>query len=280
MRLLFLSGLVALQVCAVAEEEPAVAPPAFVTNCQACHFVDRALVGPSLVEIAEIYPEKERGKFVQWCIDPGKKRDQMPQMPSMAHVSQVELNEIFDYVQSVTIGVKRVKVPSTDPYASSPSAGKRPRVQRTFVPEAGPASMVITLPTEDKLNVVWDTDECRLRYISSGKFDNWPYLRSNGNALANVGTILYRESVPLFAGSSVQFLGYALSDGGYPTLEYSVNGTRVSETIIVNGESVQRLIKSSSPLPLVNAPMDQGAHLKVEMTVSDKRLLLTHTKLK
>ncbi len=186
----------------LADEIP---PLAFTTNCQACHLVDQSLVGPSLVEIAELYPEDNLSDFVKWCIEPGKKRDQMPVMPSMVHVPESELVDIFHYIKTVTVGVQKVKRPQTDPYATQAESIRRPRVERTFVPHSGPASMIVALPTDRKHNLIWDTDQCRLRYISEGETSRWPYLRSNGNALAEIGEVCFVEEEPVFESDRVQF---------------------------------------------------------------------------
>lgn len=259
-----------------ADDAEFVAPVAFTNNCQVCHTLDRAVVGPSLVEISEIYPEKNRSDFISWCIEPGKKRYQMPQMPSMAHISEGELNNIFEYIKRVTVGVKRVKVPASDPYEGQP----RPRIERTFVPNSGPASMIVALATEEKLNLIWDTDQCRLRYISEGETNNWPYLRSNGNSLAEVGTICYVEKNPVFTSSQTQYVGYELSVSGYPTFYYKVDDALVSEEITVDRESLVRTISASNGLPDFVFPKDEGGTLKIETRILDDALVITHSYLR
>ncbi|GAB5561749.1 MAG: hypothetical protein SynsKO_33960 [Synoicihabitans sp.] len=253
-----------------------VAPEAFTLNCNACHLLDQALVGPSLVEIAELYPPANLDAFIQWCIEPQKKRDQMVEMPSMVHVPKADLVEIYHYIRLATVGVTRVKRPVNDPFATSPAKTRRPRVQRTFLPETGPASMVVALPTSQKFNLIWDTDQCRLRYISSGEPDSWQYWRSNGNALAEIGEVCYRESDPLFAAAEVRFMGYHISAEGMPAFVYRVGENTVTEKITTRGDQVVRTFTGSPRLPEYELPRDQGDQLKISAKFSENTLTLIH----
>jgi len=235
-----------LALPAVAEDKE---PAAFEANCKACHALSDSPVGPSLIEIAKLYPRKRAKEFIQWCINPGKKRAEMPQMPAMAHVSEAELKEIHEYVLSVTKGKTLRMKPKKDLFKDSPSAVQRPRVTRTFVPKSGPASMVIALPTVEKHNLIWDTDLCRLRYVSLGEIDNFPYLRSNGNSLADVGEICYTEEA-LFAGDAErEFKGYAMTKEGFPILHYSIGKTTIKEAVMVKKNVIIRTITASPALP-------------------------------
>ena len=256
----------------------AIAEPAvFATNCKACHMLDQTLVGPSLVELSELYPRADIDKFVEWTRNPGRKRDQMPQMPSMAHVPEEQVIEIYNYIKKATIGVDKVKRSKTDPFATAPAKTKRPRIERTFVPEASPASLILALPTEEKHNVIWDTDQCRLRYISVGEPDNYPYLRSNGNSLAKVGDIIYTETKPIFTTGKPQFKGYQLSKEGYPSFIYQIGNSQLTETISVKNDSVVRQIKATPSLPSYKLPSDQSKDLNVESTASKNTITLTYT---
>lgn len=247
------------------ESTPELVPPvAFTTNCQACHLLDQMLVGPSLVELSELYPPSNLDDFIQWCIAPGHKRDNLPQMPSMVHVPKEELQAIHAYIRQVSVGVTKVKVPQTDPYANRPNSVRRPRVERTFVPESGPASVIVALPTYSKLNVIWDTDQCRLRYISEGEIDRWPYLRSNGNALADVGKIGYVEEAPIFLDESRQYEGYQISPQGYPTFMYRVGAIQVSEKIFYEAGSIVRAIRTTPSLPAYRLPESGSENWAVE----------------
>ena len=275
------SIVLAAQLCLLttssANEGDVPAPPAFTANCAACHLLDQTVVGPSLVEIANTYPKKKRADFVQWCIDPGKKREDMAQMPSMAHIPEEELIEVYDYIHKVTAGVVTIRKSKGDPYANSPLTTRRPRIQRTFIPHTGPASMFLALPTKDKLNVIWDTDKCRLRYISQGKADHWPYVKGNGAAEAKMGKVIYTESKSIFDSEEVQYLGYHVSKEGYPTFIYTVDNVEIAETITVESESIKRVIKSSSKMPEHTLPVKDGAELKTKAEASGGVITITHT---
>lgn len=78
------------------ESRPAPAAPdaaQLFMNCAACHAPAMRLVGPSLAEIAQIYADNPAG-IVTWAMAPGKKRADMPQMPSFAHLGEPSLMEI------------------------------------------------------------------------------------------------------------------------------------------------------------------------------------------
>jgi len=128
------------------------APEAFTTNCQACHLLDQEQVGPSLVAIAKLYPRKKRKDFIKWCVDPGKKRPEMAQMPSMAHIPADQLSAIHTYILSTTKNKSNRVKSKEDLYGQSPTAVARPRVTRTFLPETGPASILFALATTEKHN--------------------------------------------------------------------------------------------------------------------------------
>ena len=255
-----------------------VEPVAFTTNCKACHLLDQVMVGPSLVELAELYPRKDQDKFIQWCLNPGHKRAQMPQMPSMAHIPKEQLNEIYDYLKVVTVGVSIVKPSRVDPYATTSAKTKRPRIVRTFVPESGPASLILALPTSEKHNVIWDTDQCRLRYISVGEPDNYPYLKGNGNALAVVGDIVYRELNSIFSSKNqIQYKGYHVDQKGYPSFVYQVDGMEVTEMIGVVDESIVRRFVATSSLPAYHVPEILNKKINLKSSRSEEELTLVYT---
>ena len=140
------------------------------------------------------------------------------------------------------------------------------------VPDSGPASVVVALPSESKFNLIWDTDQCRLRYISQGEVDRWPYLRSNGNALADVGEICYVEEASLFLEKSRQFEGYHLSPEGYPTFVYRVGETQVTEKISMEGAVIVRAISATPSLPAHHRPESSGATLAVDAEATGRAL--------
>ena len=251
-------------------------PEAFSVNCQACHVLDEQQVGPSLIEIAGLYPKSKQAEFIKWCVDPGKKRPQMAQMPSMAHIPEAELSEIHTYLLSVTKNKSNKVLSTTDSYKNSPTATARPRVVRTFLPETGPASILFALATEGKHNVVWDTDQCRLRYISEGKVDNFPYLSRNGNDLAKVGKITYTEE-PLFTGDiKVQFKGYEINKNGDPTLHYTAGEAKITESLSVQNGVIVRTLTANTNMPATNK-LEGNDQLDVATKVSGKTLKITYT---
>jgi cytochrome c551/c552 len=236
-----LRGLLATAIVSTAQgiEEP----QPFTINCKACHLIDQALVGPSLVELAKIYKGKP-DEFLKWTRAPAKKRPKMIQMPSMAHVSDQDINTIYTYIVAATKGVTEKKSKNGDPFANHPHTTRRPRVQRTFLPNTGPASLYVALPGVAKLNLVWDTTLCRLRYITEGEHDDWPYLRSNGNAFATVGKTLYTEENSAFSLKSgiapPSFRGYRINKDGLPTFLYKIGSIDIAETITGSDKTITR----------------------------------------
>lgn len=201
--------------------------------CAACHQVDKKGVGPSFVEIASIYKDNPAG-IVLWSSNPGKKRPETIQMPSMAFLGDKKLNQIAQYIIQEAKGKKEVEgeVANTIPTIIEPA---RPKVQRVFMPDASPASIAVALP--GKLSYCWDATTCRLRYVWKGQFiDPWPVWRGNGNGLATIkGQIIYStgDPGPTFRGgkSSPKFLGYRLING-IPEFKYRVGADVISELII------------------------------------------------
>jgi len=252
------------------------APAAFTANCLVCHAPDTEVVGPSLIEIAKLYPEKKSKDFIAWCIKPGRKRPDMPVMPAQAHIPKEQLKEIHAYIVATSSGKSARVKHKEDLFKNSPSASKRPRITRTFLPNTGPASMVIALPTSSKHNFIWDTDQCELRYISTGKIDNFPYLKSNGNSLAKEGkTIL--TSPPLFNSSSKkQFKGYSIDTDGFPTLSYTVDGISYTESYTVINDMVNRTISSSASLP-EHTKITGNNKLEISIKTSNNKLIITYT---
>lgn len=210
----------------------------FTQNCSACHVLDQALVGPSLVEIHTLYGENPDG-FVEWCNAPGKKRPEAIDMPSMAHLGEENLLAIRQYILSISDGVAEKKVTGLDAFANQ-TAG--PKVQRIFMPDAGPAAIAVALDATTSL--CWDAGVCRLRYAWTGGFiDGYPYWKGNGSRLATVvGEIRYVESVSPFGGETpVRFHGYDLVER-LPVFRYSAGGLEVGESFkaLPEGKGIQR----------------------------------------
>jgi hypothetical protein len=131
---------------------------------------------------------------------------------------------------------KDTNIPPQAAQAAIPGNGRRPYVQRTFLPNTGPASIAVALPGEQ--NYCWDAGACRLRYAWHGAFidvsANW---HGNGMPLATVPVPRWwsaaEDSFPLQMGASsapVKFLGYKLEDG-LPEFHYRVGETEVFEKI-------------------------------------------------
>jgi len=123
--------------------------------------------------------------------------------------------------------------------ALATGGGKRPFVQRIFMPEAGPAAIAVAL--RGGQNFCWDAGECRLRYAWQGAFvdgnDHW---LSNGLKRAVVsatpwwrasrGGFPWRLGGAVEAAPAVKFLGYA-TDADGPEFHYTINGVEIFEKI-------------------------------------------------
>ncbi len=256
----------------VIAQDKVVAPTAFVANCQACHLLNQAVVGPSLVEISEIYPKVKQAEFIQWCVDPGKKRDEMPQMPSMAHIAKEELAQIHQYILDVSVGVEKIKISGKDIYADAPLHTVRPRIDRLFVADSSPISLILALDTEKNHNIIWDADQCRLRYISAGKVS----ISSTRMGLANVGKINYLETALFKGNHKPQFKGYSLDENGMATFLYSLNSVQITETIELKGQEIVRTIKTDSTLPDYQLVSQKSSAIKVKSSSSQQTLTLTY----
>ncbi len=212
----------------------------FKTNCMVCHQLENKvepIVGPSLVEISHIYKDNLKG-YLKWCIEPGKKRKDVIQMPSMAHVGEKDLEAIYHWIMATTKGKKYTPPKETnfDPYMLTGDATKRPRIQRIFLPDTSPASIAVTIDGNHSL--CWDTVSCRLRYIWIGGFiDGFPYWKSNGSSVAKLtGKVYYRSLPKLNSGFVSQndeepkFNGYNIIDS-LPVFSYSIGSIEVTEAI-------------------------------------------------
>ena len=69
---------------------------------------------------------------------------------------------------------------------ATPGGGRRPFVQRIFMPNSGPASIAVALPGD--LNYCWDASQCRLRYVVARRHLSTPARIGvgNGRELASV----------------------------------------------------------------------------------------------
>jgi hypothetical protein len=131
-------------------------------------------------------------------------------------------------------------VPPTSLHAAIAGAGRRPFVQRIFMPDCGPAAIAVALMGNQ--NYCWDAGECRLRYAWQGSFiDAGEHWSGKGGQLATVSAQPWwraeqtelalhvdakRKDTP-----AVKFLGYALNPQG-PEFHYRVGATEVFEQIV------------------------------------------------
>lgn len=241
----------------------------FTTNCSACHMLDQMVVGPSLVEIRGIYDGKS-DEFVKWCVAPGKKRQNVIEMPSMVHVGEEGLRAIYAHVMKVSEGVKAQEQKKGDPFAASPVQNARPQIQRIFMPDAGPAAIAVALDYGTSL--CWDAGSSRLRYAWTGGFiDGYPYWQGNGSRVAKIhGTVAYVEEKSPFPGEvEPKFLGYSVK-GGLPIFKYMIGATTVEEgySPVSEGKGFVRSFKLS-PAPTAPLVLEFPSDTDTEI-ISDK----------
>lgn len=274
--LTIISCLISQPLLLQAQNKTVEPPEIFTINCSACHHLKQVTVGPSLVEIAKLY-KKDEAAFMKWCVSPGKKRANMAQMPSMAHISESDLKLIRLYILKATGGVKQIEVVKTDAYAKTATMTARPRIIRTFIPDSGPSSIYIALPTEGKHNVAWDADLCRLRYITTGEPNAWEYYKENGNALATMGETCYTEKNFIFTGETKpKFKGYRVKDS-LPTFIYTLGEIKITEQIRMEKGAIQRVITGSPTLPKHLAPNHQSEQMQTSSSLDQQTLTITHT---
>lgn len=224
----FFCSTVLFVATAVDASEPIVGERLFNQNCKACHALDRASAGPSLVEIRTLYPEHNSDAFVAWSIEPGKKRAEMIQMPSMAHVGKESLQKVHEYILLISEHVKERKAKPKFSYKAPPL--DYPFVKRQHQINLGPSAVVIGL--NNVLTLAWDTAAARLGYVYPSGLYLGP-LREPGNK--NLARILYQETAHAFwsfeRGEKPQFKGYRLVDG-LPEFYYLVGSVEITEQIL------------------------------------------------
>ncbi len=126
----------------------------------------------------------------------------------------------------------------SNPLSHHPDRG---RVIRQFLPDTGPDSLAVSLPTSGgdiKHAYVFDATKCRVRYAWTGDFINLNFHKKDGPAKIQ-GDIFYRTSTfPLRFGSrklktdqtNREFLGFQLIDG-IQVLFYKVNDKTIRHRI-------------------------------------------------
>lgn len=223
---LFLSLLLILPL--PAEDHPGKLP--FQTHCAACHMKDVLVVGPSLVEVAKTYPEKKKTDFIAWAKAPGRKNQKLIQMPSMAHVPDVDLAKIHDYVLQSTKGFKEKKRSTLFKNFKEPKRDL-PYITRSSMPDSSPASIAVVL--ENNMSICWDTETCRFRYAYEGNRTN---LFSMWSPASLPNQPYYTEAeIPLVEHKGEpKFLGYQLYKKN-PEFHYRIGDLEVKE-LIANGK--------------------------------------------
>ncbi len=160
---------------------------------------------------------------------------------------------------------KDTNIPLQSTLAAIPGGGRRPYVQRIFMPDAGPAAIAVALPGKE--NFCWDAGICRLRYVWFGDFiDASAHWKGNGKALAVVPSAPWWSTgkpVPpiLFGGkpaSSPKFLGYTVS-GGNPEFHWRSGVLEVSERLTANASSGAVEWNFSFTNPPAEVSIDVGA---------------------
>lgn len=194
-------------------------------NCQACHDLKKDGVGPSLVEIRKQYPLTQRKAFLAWTTNPGKKRPDGMQMPSMVHLGEQNLIEIHDYILHITEGVT-VKEKRNN-FSFKPPTKKYPYTQRGLMPFASPASIGVVMSKRFGLN--WDASIARFRYAYSS---NQSFFSGEKNQHKLVEDVVYKEiasSLWSFAkNKDAKFKGYRLFND-LPQFVYAIGNITIKE---------------------------------------------------
>ena len=202
------------------------------------------LLTPEKQQTVELQAPKESGVYPYLCTFPGHS----PVMYGALYVGKPmpSLAEDKEIPPIATQGV-------------TPGAGRRPYVQRMFMPDCGPAAIAVALPGDQ--NYCWDAGECRLRYAWRGAFidagDHW---RGKGAEIARViGEPWWRadgDTHPLRFGKAdaprpvVKFLGYRLIEG-LPEFHYLADGVEVFERITPAGDGLAEQLR----MPQAKAPV-------------------------
>jgi azurin len=111
-----------------------------------------------------------------------------------------------------------------------------PMVYRTFIPDCGPAAIVVMLPNEQ--SYCFDAGKCYLRFAWQGYVDNSDHWKGNGKNIAKVvGDVYFKDQsgFPLRIGQAdkvphTQFRGYQLLER-YPQFTYSIEEATVKELV-------------------------------------------------
>ena len=142
--------------------------------------------------------------------------------------------------------------------------GRRPFVQRMFLPNSGPAAIGVALPGAQ--NFCFDAGECRLRYAWRGPFiDPTLYWQGKGSDLAELGAEPWWVSsdFPLkIAGSDpgpVKFLGYRLVEG-VPEFHFRAGGHEIYESVLAQGDGIEIRMHIPTANSSVSYRIESGEH--------------------
>ena len=247
----------------------------FEANCLACHQASTALVGPSLYEVNQIYKAKPEG-IVSWAIKPVKKRKTGIEMPSMAHVGEENLKLIADYM--LKVGAKTRK-----PKKAKPSFQEDLGVvQRSFMPNSGPASIAVSLPGGH--SYCWDAGAGYLRYFWKGSLIPGAHFTSNGKALPTLSSKAYyrADSQPFLIKGGFNFLSYEIDDQGIPEFSYQLGDYEIKERLEYRDDKIfwQYQVKGDKAL-FYQLPKIKGYTVSVDRgTVVDGKVKLSAIEMK
>ena len=142
--------------------------------------------------------------------------------------------------------------------------GRRPFVQRMFLPNSGPAAIGVALPGAQ--NICFDAGVCRLRYAWSGAFfDGTRYWQGKGSELGELGgdPWWFSSEFPLTMEGSdltrVKFLGYNLVDG-IPEFHYRAGDQEVFESVVASGDGVEIRLRMPMASGTVAYHLDPGPY--------------------
>lgn len=142
-------------------------------------------------------------------------------------------------------------------------------VRRVFMPDAGPATIAVSLPGD--YSYCWDAGAVRFRYAWKGGYVQDVYRRPE----RIIGDVFYREEngFPLRIGADpgsipkrIQFRGYGLDVMGVPEFEYDVNGIEVRERIEARSGSLVRRFRTNAGNQTIWFPVSPEDETRVNAT--------------
>lgn len=148
--------------------------------------------------------------------------------------------------------------PNLPAYASQSGlagGGKRPFVQRLFLPGSGPAAIAVALP--GTWNFCWDAGPCRLRFVWEGAFidagAHWAGKGAEPGVLpgppwwqAEDAENPARRAWPEMPQGVPRFLGYRTTPQG-PVFRYRIGSTEIMETLTAPAGQPGLVLTVSTP---------------------------------